>query len=55
MPWVQHADGVHNVDNHICKHGGAAVRIVACIEDPLVIAKILTHLDEKNMSAEVCR
>ena len=34
--------------NH--KHGVrcAAVRIIACIEDPVVIEKILTHLDSKD-------
>jgi hypothetical protein len=28
-----------------CRDCGGAVRIIACIEDPLVIEKILTHLD----------
>jgi len=30
-----------------CTDGGGGVRIIACIEDPAVIEKILTHLMEK--------
>ena len=29
---------------------GGAVKVVACIEDPVVIEKILTHLKEKAVS-----
>jgi len=31
-----------------CVACGGAVRIVACIEDPEVIEKILAHLDQKT-------
>jgi hypothetical protein len=31
------------------------VRIIVCIEDPVVIEKILTHLDAKGASAEGAR
>ena len=34
-----------------CHECGGAVRIIACIEDPVVIRKILAHLDEKVTSA----
>ena len=30
-------------------------RIIACIEDPVVIEKIFTHLHEKGASAEAFR
>jgi len=30
-----------------CHECGGAVRIIACIEDPVVIQKILDHLQEK--------
>ena len=38
-----------------CPACGGAVRIIACIEDPAVIKKILTHLDTNNASAEPSR
>jgi len=46
---------VFNIDVDTCRACGGAVRIIACIEDPLVIAKILTHLDQKSTSIEVSR
>jgi hypothetical protein len=38
-----------------CPECGGAVKIIACIEDPVVIKKILTHLDEKAAVAETIR
>jgi hypothetical protein len=32
----------------ICRVYGGAVRVIACIEDPVVIRKILNHLQEKS-------
>jgi hypothetical protein len=31
-----------------CPACGGALRIIACIEDPAVIKKFLTHIDSKN-------
>ena len=42
---------VFNIDIETCKTCGGQVKIVACIEDPVVIEKILTHLDRKDTSA----
>jgi hypothetical protein len=42
-------------DIETCRACGGAVRIIACIEDPVVIEKILTHLDKKYASAEAAR
>jgi hypothetical protein len=39
---------VFNIDMESCPACGWAVRIVACIEYPDVIAKTLTHLDMKG-------
>jgi hypothetical protein len=39
---------VFNIDITICNRCGGAVKIIACIEDPLVIKKILDHLDAKS-------
>ncbi len=51
--------GVHirlfGIDIETCPACGGAVRIIACIEDPEVIEKILTHLDAKGVPAEASR
>jgi hypothetical protein len=52
MSWAQRLKRVFNIDIETCRACGGAVRIIACIEDPVVIEKILTHLDKKDASAE---
>jgi hypothetical protein len=47
MTWAQRLKRVFNIDIEICNRCGGAVKIIACIEDPVVIEKILTHLDRK--------
>ena len=42
-------------DIETCPACGGAVRIIACIEHPAVIEKILTHLDVKAADSEVPR
>jgi hypothetical protein len=41
---------VFNIDIETCRVCGGAVKVLACIEDPVVIEKILTHLQEKQTS-----
>lgn len=48
MSWAQRLKRVFNIDIETCRDCGGAVRIIACIEDPIVIQKILTHLKEKT-------
>ncbi|MCP4407024.1 MAG: IS91 family transposase, partial [Gammaproteobacteria bacterium] len=43
---------VFNIDIETCSTCGGAVKVIACIEAPLVIDKILTHLDNKVALAE---
>ena len=38
---------VFNIDIEICSKCGGAVKVIDCIEDPMMIKKILTHLQEK--------
>ncbi len=52
MTWAQRLKRVCNIDIETCSECGGAVKIIACIEDPVVIAKILTHLEGKAVSAE---
>lgn len=42
-------------DIEICLACGGAVRIMACIEDPMEIQKIVTHLDAKAADSDVRR
>ena len=47
MTWAQRLKRVFNIDVATCEHCGSAARVIACIEDPDVIDKILTHLNLK--------
>ena len=51
MTWAQRLKRVFNIDIETCRECGGAVKVIACIEDPVVIEKILTHLNEKAASA----
>lgn len=48
MTWAKRLKRVFNIDITICSRCGGAVRIIACIDDPSVIKKILAHLDAKS-------
>ncbi len=41
LPYIH----VGHIDMETCNSCGGHVKIIACIEDPVVIEKILTHLD----------
>jgi hypothetical protein len=47
MTWAQRLKRVFNLDMETCSKCGGAVSVIACIEDPVVIDKILTHLEKK--------
>jgi hypothetical protein len=51
MTWAQRLKRVFNIDIETCPECGGAVKVIACIEDPVVIEKILTPLNEKAASA----
>jgi len=52
MTWAQRLKRVFNIDIEICPTCGGSARIVACIEDPEVIGKILAHLAGKTADLE---
>jgi len=52
---VQSVRRILGVDIEPCPDCGGAVRIIACIEDQLVIEKILAHLDAKAAEPEASR
>ncbi len=47
MNCAQRLKRVFNIDIETCRECGGAVKVITCIEDPVVIEKILTHLNEK--------
>ena len=44
MSWAQRLKRVFRIDVETCQACGGAVKIIASIEDPALIGKILTHL-----------
>nr|MDJ0990312.1 IS91 family transposase [Desulfobacterales bacterium] len=55
MSWAQRLKRVFNIDIETCQACGGTVRIIACIEDPVIVEKILTHLDKKDESTQASR
>ena len=51
MTWAQRLKRVFNIGIETCRECGGDVRIIASIEDPVVIRKILAHLDTKAATA----
>ena len=51
MTWAQRLKRVFRIDIEVCEHCGGAVRIIASIEDPAVIEKILTHIERRDAAA----
>ncbi len=49
--WAKRLKRVFGIDIETCDKCGGKVRIIACIEDPAVIRKILAHLYEKAVTA----
>jgi len=48
MSWARRLKRVFGIDIETCPACGGAVKVIACIEDPEIIEKILTHLDEQR-------
>lgn len=51
MTWAKRLKRVFSIDIETCDKCGGAVNIIASIEDPAVIQKILAHLDNTARSA----
>ncbi len=47
MTWAQRLKRVFNIDIETCEAGGATVKIIAGIEDPAVIQRIVEHLEQR--------
>ena len=55
MTWAQRLKRVFNIDIETCSECGGDVRIIASIEDPVVINKILSHLGQKAATVATVR
>jgi hypothetical protein len=47
--WARRLKLAFGIDIAVCRACDGAARIIACIEDPVVIKKILIHLDKKDV------
>ena len=45
--WVQRLKRVFKIEIETCEACGGKVKVIACIEDPAVIKRILAHLDNR--------
>ncbi len=48
MTWAQRLKRVFKLDLESCEDCGSQVRVIASVEDPLVIGKILAHLETQQ-------
>jgi len=48
MTWAVRLKRVFNIDMNSCCACGGAVKVVACIDDPVVINKILGHIKTQD-------
>ena len=48
MTWAQRLKRVFKLDLAGCENCGGQMRVIACIEDPAVIGRILAHLETRQ-------
>jgi Ribonuclease G/E len=47
MSWVQSLKRVFAIECETCPHCGGTLRVIACIEEPALIARILGHVQQR--------
>ena len=55
MTWAERLKRVFNIDVSVCPKCGGEAKVIACIEDPGVIKKILEHLKQKGEIQDAVR
>jgi hypothetical protein len=55
MRWAQRLKRMFGIDVETCAHCSGTLRIIASIEDPVVIKAILAHLANKARPAPAVR
>jgi hypothetical protein len=46
LSWMQRLKRVFAIDIEICPDCGGTLRVIACIEEPALIARILEHVQQ---------
>ena len=52
MNWAQRLKRVFAIDIEKCAECGGKLRVIACIEDPLLIRQILSHVQQRDGPAD---
>lgn len=55
MSWAQRLKRVFNIDIETCEQCQGPVKVIACVEDPVVIRQILDHLETKEAADKQTR
>lgn len=55
MTWAERLKRVFDIDIETCSECGGDVRVIASIEEPVVIRKVLDHLEAKGALAGSCQ
>jgi len=53
MTWAQRLKRVFGIEIETCEQCGGKVKVIASIEDPTVIGKILGHLASRELPAGI--
>jgi hypothetical protein len=53
MSWAQRLKRVFAIDIETCPDCGGKLRVIACIEDPSLIRKILGHVRSREAAAAI--
>ena len=48
LSWMQRLKRVFAIDIEICPDCGGTLRVIACIEEPALIARILEHVQQRE-------
>jgi hypothetical protein len=48
MTWAQRLKRVFKIDIETCDQCGGTVKVIACIEDPAIVKRILDHLEQRT-------
>jgi len=55
MTWAQRVKRVFKIDIETCETCGGKMKLIASIEDPAVIKRILAHLDNRQSAGQHSR
>ena len=50
ITWAQRLKRVFKIDIETCDQCGGTVKVIACIEDPALVKRILDHLEQRSES-----